>query len=395
MKWSILALVLLCNAAIGCESPIVGASCRPGFAVCADGCVDLQEDYRNCGECDNNCGQYLCKAGKCSVTVRPGFDAGPVDASVPNDAGVFDPDTGIPDSCGLGSLLCDGTCTDVASDPRHCGACGHACAEGELCAYEQCFSGDCPSGLRFCGGVCEDVTTSPKNCGHCGLPCASGICLNGACEDRVPARVVVIGHDLWDFNATTARIAGNPVFLRRRVPVRVLTYRGDVEFPSERGVEYALSLASDELGREYTEVDAVEALVPLQLNKADVFLIHSQGLASNSTLLKLGRQWANALAHFVQYGGTIVLFESPSAMNDGTYQILQPAHIFAAGGREEIPPQQLRIPNTELGVVLNVPDRYMSTMHTVRFKDISTSFTPLVVDADDQPVVLQRVIRGN
>ena len=398
MKWSVLTLVLSCLAAIGCESPIVGASCQPGFAVCADGCVDLQEDYRNCGECDNNCGKYLCKAGKCSATPRPEFDSGPVagsDASMPSDAGVFDPDTGITDSCGLGSLMCGDTCVDVASDRRHCGACDNKCAEGELCAYGKCYAGDCPDDLMFCHGVCRDLMISPRDCGHCGFTCTSGLCVNGACEDEVLGRAVVIGHDFWDFNNAMMRIAGNAVFLPRRASVRLLTYRGDTDEPSEKAVSYAVKFASAELGRKYDEFGAVEALVPLQLNKADVFLIYPQARASNSTLQKLARQWAAALAQFVKQGGTIVLFEAPSTSNDGTYQILEPAHIFAAGGRAEIADQQLRVPNTEIGTVLNVPSRYMSTMHSVRFNDITTSFTPLVVDQDGQPVVLQRVIVGN
>ena len=292
-------------------------------------------------------------------------------------------------------LDCDGTCIDATSDPHHCGACDHVCAEGELCVNESCFAGDCTGDLKFCSGVCRDLKTSPGNCGHCGWICASGLCMDGRCQDQVTGRAIVIGHDFWDFNPAISRIAGNAVFLARRAPVRLLTYHGDVEWTSEAGVNYSVEYVSRELGREYTEVEAVEALVPLQLNRADVFLIHAQGRATNSTLQKLGRLWASALAQFLNRGGTIVLFEAPSETNDGTYQVLEPAHIFAARGREEIGSQQLRVPNTEIGTVLNVPGRYMSTMHSVRFKDITTSFTPLVVDQDGEPVVLQRVIVRN
>jgi hypothetical protein len=234
-----------------------------------------------------------------------------------------------------------------------------------------------------------------RSCGNCGWACASGICVDGVCENHVSGHVVVIGHDFWDFNFAMSRIAGNAVFLARGAPVRLLTYRGDVDTWSEGSVNFSLEFRSRELGREYVEVDAVEALVPLQLNTADVFLIHAQAHASNSTLEKLGRQWGNALRQFLSQGGTVVLFETPSESNDGTYQILEPAHLFSAGEREDIASQQLRVSNPEFGAVLHVPGRYMSTTHSVRFKDITTDITPLVVDEDGEPVVLQRVIQQN
>src|SRR4051812_40274323 len=182
MRGTALWLLALCCAAAGCESPIVGASCRPGYAVCADGCVDLQTDYRNCGECDNNCGRYLCKAGMCSATQRP--DDGGTDAGVPSDGGAFDPDTGITDSCSLGFLACNGVCVDVRYDPKRCGDCDRACNPKEFCAYSKCWPA-CEGDLKFCDGVCRDLTQDPDNCGACNEVCASGICVDGVCDDRL------------------------------------------------------------------------------------------------------------------------------------------------------------------------------------------------------------------
>ncbi len=52
------------------------------------------------------------------------------------------PDAGL--SCPLGSRACaDATgrqfCTNVSTDPAHCGSCGHACASGEVCSVSRCI----------------------------------------------------------------------------------------------------------------------------------------------------------------------------------------------------------------------------------------------------------------
>ena len=397
MKWTLFALITVCFAAIGCASPIVGASCREGYDVCADGCVDLQTDWRNCGACDNNCGRFLCEDGMCTSTVRPDAgvdeDAG-VDAGESPDGGTFDPDGGVSGGgCGLGSLECDGVCTDVTRDVNRCGACDNRCASGEFCAYAKCWA-ECEGDLQFCGGVCLDTKRDPNNCGGCGNVCASGICIDGVCDDRVPGHVVVIGHDLIGANNAMRRIAGNAVFLSRGAPLRVLIYRGEAVESSVAGVDAALDFSTRELGRQVERIDAVDALVPLQLTNADVFLIHAQANATKSTLQKLGKQWANALAQFVARSGTVVLFEAPSSSNDGTFRILGPSRLFSASAREEIPEQRLEVMTLDQAVMLRVPDRYMSVSHSVHFSDVDKAATVLVADQDGEPVVLQRVIRA-
>ncbi|GAQ89142.1 hypothetical protein KFL_004900090 [Klebsormidium nitens] len=68
-------------------------------------------------------------------------------------------------TCGASQSCCSDACSDVMSDARNCGSCGHACASGELC----------------CGGSCTNVA-SPSNCGSCGNVCAPGeSCCGGVC----------------------------------------------------------------------------------------------------------------------------------------------------------------------------------------------------------------------
>ncbi len=64
----------------------------------------------------------------------------------------------------------------------HCGGCGIACANGEICAAGAC---ECEAPRRLCGSVCADVGRDRLNCGECGLSCTEA-CLNGECVTGVP-----------------------------------------------------------------------------------------------------------------------------------------------------------------------------------------------------------------
>ncbi|TKD06489.1 MXAN_6577-like cysteine-rich protein [Polyangium fumosum] len=83
--------------------------------------------------------------------------------------------------CGPGTTLCGEACTVLAFDPTNCGACGKACAAGELCSQGQCGI-TCLGGTTQCNDLCADLANDPNNCGACGTACAEGqICSAGQC----------------------------------------------------------------------------------------------------------------------------------------------------------------------------------------------------------------------
>ncbi|MBX3220317.1 MAG: hypothetical protein KF795_07330 [Labilithrix sp.] len=62
----------------------------------------------------------------------------------------------------------DGCEVDVLVDPKNCGACGNACAAGQPCLKGKC---GCPAGQIACGGVCVNPSIDDLNCGECGVEC--------------------------------------------------------------------------------------------------------------------------------------------------------------------------------------------------------------------------------
>jgi DNA-binding beta-propeller fold protein YncE len=66
--------------------------------------------------------------------------------------------------CASDETLCGHTCSTLATDPASCGACGHACGEGQVCTAGQCVFG------------------TAQNCGALGRTCGSGErCASGDC----------------------------------------------------------------------------------------------------------------------------------------------------------------------------------------------------------------------
>ena len=88
-------------------------------------------------------------------------------------------------TCASSQKLCGGQCTSVQTDNANCGACGKACAAGEVCSGGTCGL-SCGGGTTLCGSgsaaFCTNTDTDNANCGACGAPCAAGeVCAGGTC----------------------------------------------------------------------------------------------------------------------------------------------------------------------------------------------------------------------
>ncbi|WP_437590704.1 MXAN_6577-like cysteine-rich protein [Sorangium sp. So ce1000] len=122
--------------------------CGEGQTECSDGCVNLETDPRNCGDCDAECATgHVCADGACA--------------------------------CAGDLMECDGVCVDALSDRLNCGSCGSRCTPAQLCEGGAC---SCPAGLTECDGACADLQASQLHCGACGVACERGaFCQAGAC----------------------------------------------------------------------------------------------------------------------------------------------------------------------------------------------------------------------
>ncbi|MBQ1927103.1 MAG: hypothetical protein II180_13395 [Proteobacteria bacterium] len=118
---------------------------------CPSGCVDVQSDPHNCGECGHSCedGQ-ICVAGQCSGECPSYMKSCPPDR-----------------------------CVDIKTDPNNCGGCGIVCPRGaELLHYEisQCDNGQC---VPICDSAWNDADHNILN----GCEASPyGICGNGIVE---------------------------------------------------------------------------------------------------------------------------------------------------------------------------------------------------------------------
>jgi hypothetical protein len=81
-------------------------------------------------------------------------------------------------------------CTDLASDPYNCGACGYVCDEPGPSEYGACINGRCEyvcaEGAVRCEGTCTFLGWDSDNCGACGLVCGDDEnCAGGVCQPEL------------------------------------------------------------------------------------------------------------------------------------------------------------------------------------------------------------------
>ena len=132
------------------------------LAACANGLVDTGGDGQDASASDST---TLPDSGTTS------------DTGTKTDAG-----------CAAGETKCGPQCSDLQTDPAHCGTCQGQCANNQACEKGACHLA-CSLPLSRCttgdGGVenCVDLKQDGLNCGTCGTTCPdSFVCDAGGCD---------------------------------------------------------------------------------------------------------------------------------------------------------------------------------------------------------------------
>jgi len=176
-----------------CQADGTYGDCE-GQGVCLPDTIDIVDTCGNCGQlvrtCDQTCqygaetctGEGVCEAG----TIETAGECG----NCGQDQRMCSPQclwdswlcVGEGTCPGTGGDCCDGACTDILTDPDHCGGCNAPCGAGELC----------------CNGDCADTQTDPDHCGGCVSPCnANQQCCSGSCSTYT---CITGGSTPWTFN---------------------------------------------------------------------------------------------------------------------------------------------------------------------------------------------------
>ncbi len=282
-------------------------------------------------------------------------------------------------------VKCAGTCVDLQTTQTHCGLCGNDC--GSLpCIGGQCVS--CPANQTLCDGRCVDTSVEPSHCGGCGQVCVSGACRFGDCKASTSGHLVIIGHDFRYSNVAMNRLLGNAILFSTVADVLVVEYVGVATESSVSNSHAAIEQVASTEGRRVTmQGDPTYSRESLaaHLRSADVFLVQSQTVATNSILIGLGESWASVLGTFVHTGGTIVVLDASYPINKGTSQLISRAGLGTFPTVDTVNDEDCSVSSASDPLAASMPLSYQCSTRSAVF---SGEGTHVVEDQAGRPVVL-------
>jgi len=284
-------------------------------------------------------------------------------------------------SCPDQQALCNDICVDVQTDQTNCGRCGYDCSP-RICTNGRCQT--CPMGQTSCNAQCTDTQADPANCGGCGQLCATGACRFGVCKASTAGHIVVIGHDFSSSNTPMNQLLSNAVFLAQADPVQLAEYVGVAGANAVSNTHVVISGFATALARSVALSAASADNIVSQLTAADVFLIQSQSLATNSILMQLGQSWTKVLKTFVTTGGIIVLLDGSYPINNGTAQILAQAGLTTIAANSSVTNDTCTLKTAADPLASLLPSSYPCLRNSATFSGNGVH----VVEDLGQPVVL-------
>jgi hypothetical protein len=358
--------LLVATLPAACESGgLVGGACRSGFRDCDGKCVDLLTDNRNCGACG-----VVCPAGRTCHEGRYCEGFGEHEAGAAGSAGAAGT-AGAGGSAGAASGAGggggeSGACNAPFDTADHCGDCDTSCSGSTPlceCTATNCSCvADCDPAFSPCGSTCTDLTSDPSHCGACNHVCPTGLCQGSACVGSVPGHVVVIcnSYEQTQQQHPQTVLLGNAVFLSRAAPVRVLAYEEHAAAGAVGRIVQTLNWAAQGSGRSYTIATAASAAqvsTTLDIGSYEVLLVLDQPAAPPGDLATIGASWATPLDAFVLAGGTVIVLQGSGGVGEMT-TLVDSAGLFADDGESPIAPSGLlynRAPADSVGVSVLSP----------------------------------------
>jgi hypothetical protein len=175
-----------------------------------------------------------------------------------------------------------------------------------------------------CQGVCLDVTNDPLNCGACGRVCPSGVCELDHCIGGLPGHIVAIGHDYQATNGAMVRVIGNAVTLGLRHDVGVAQWHGTASNTSIAGASAAINSSLSALGRPWHQVAMPDSAAENAFAAVDVLIIDAQ-TGDGNLAQSAGATWQSAIDVLLANGGVVIVLEGWSGVS---YRFAQGAGLY-------------------------------------------------------------------